>query len=91
MLNDHERETLKDIEEQLLADDPTLAHSFANAERSVFRRRMGYLAVIICGTVFGLLMFVAGSPGYALMFAALAGTAAYLRYRQTGLRQGRRP
>ena len=80
MLSDHERRTLREVENQLTAQDPEFTRSFVAAGQPstysvqwlyelpwwVYRVGIG-LAV-----AFGFLMVLAGSPWTAVVFAGLA-------------------
>lgn len=75
MLNDHERETLRDIQRQLFVDDPDLERSFRALEESSppTHRRLVYTAGIIIAALLAMVGLLAGSPGGALGFTVIAG------------------
>jgi Protein of unknown function (DUF3040) len=75
VLNDHERKTLREVERQLVVEDPEFIRSFATrAQRLERRHPEGELAKIflVAALLLGALMLMAGSPGGALAFAAVA-------------------
>jgi hypothetical protein len=76
VLNDHEQQTLREVERQFLVEDPEFARSFTTrAQRLKPRHLDGGLAkiAIVAAVLLGALMLVAGSPSGALAFAAGAG------------------
>ena len=73
MLNDHERETLREVERQFLVEDPEFTRSFATRAQRLERRHLdgGLVKIaIVAAVLLGALMLVAGSPGGAVAFAA---------------------
>ncbi len=82
MLSDHERETLQEIQRQLLVEDPGFARSFEVAEqRSPHdRRRRACTVSAVVALVLSLLMLVAGLLGTALVLAAGAALLAVARH-----------
>jgi hypothetical protein len=82
MLNDHERETLLDIERRLLVDDPAWIMAFDATDRRVSRQRTFELTFHIIALVFSValaaLMFAAHAPGPALFFATVTGVLIWL-------------
>jgi len=92
MLNDHERETLLEIERRLLVDDPAWIVAFDATDRRVSRRRTFELTVHIVAMVFSValtaLLLAAHAPGPALFFAAVTGVLIWLIRR---LRRNARP
>lgn len=70
MLNDHERETLREVERRLLADDPAFARAFRARQTHLrhhhSRRRGAIVAVVIAVLLAGLLLAL-GSFGGALI------------------------
>jgi hypothetical protein len=96
VLNDHERETLREVERQFLVEDPEFTRSFdARAQRLQRRHLDGGLVKIflVAAVLFGALMLLAGSPSGALAMAALAGLIWLARRRSNGTpsRPRRRP
>ena len=76
MLSDHERMTLREIERQILAEDPEFTRSFDMGVQRPHRERRDGVSVkiaIMAAVLLGALMLVAGSPSGALAFAAVAG------------------
>ena len=93
MLNDQEREMLREVQRQLVLSDPRFARSFdaLDARHSSCSfpwaytiPGLAYTTVMILAVVLGLLMLVAGAPGTALAFAALAATTRAVRRHQYG-------
>jgi Flp pilus assembly protein TadB len=89
MLSDQERTALRDIEARVLAEDPSWARAFDVTAARVARRRAHesafHLVAVVVWTVMAALMVVAGAPGPAVFFAALAGLSAWM------IRRLRRP
>lgn len=83
MLSDHERETLQEIQRQLLVEDPDFARSFEVAgQRSPHRcHRRACTAGVVLALVLSVLMLVAGLSGSALVLAAGAALIAVARHR----------
>ncbi|MEO3789484.1 DUF3040 domain-containing protein [Nonomuraea sp. B10E15] len=85
MLDDHERETLRDIQRRLRVDDPDFAKSFGTGTRRLRRAaatdlsRRAYTAMLVVSSGFGVILLLAGSPFLALLFAALAVWVWYAR------------
>ena len=76
MLSEHEREVLGEVERQLLAEDPEFTRSFATSARRLQPARSDHdlIKLAAAGTVLlAALVLVAGWPGGALAFAAVAG------------------
>ena len=92
MLSNHERKALREIQRQLVIDDPEFERSFraAAVPPPPDHRRLIYTIVIILAALLAVLMVLAGSPGGSLAFAAIAGLAWYARHRRavTNQRQG---
>ena len=87
MLNDHERKTLREVEHQLLVEDPEFTRSFATRAQRLERRHLdgGLVKIaILAAVLLGALMLVAGSPSGALAFAAVAGLTWLTRRRWNG-------
>lgn len=82
MLNDHERETLLDIERRLLVDDPAWIMAFDATDRRMSRQRTFELTFHIIALVFSValaaLMFAAHAPGPALFFTTVTGVLIWL-------------
>lgn len=88
MLSDREQQTLRNVERQLMAEDPRLARSFDDVGRqgSTFVVRWAYTmprwvytTAIGAAIALAVLMLAARDPGPALVFAALAAGAMVLR------------
>jgi hypothetical protein len=76
VLSDHERETLRAVERQFLAEDPEFARSFdmrARDLRGGHRVSVSLQIGIVATVLLGALMLVAGSPVGALAFATATG------------------
>ena len=82
MLSDPERETLDEIERQILAEDPDLARSFQTVKPSdpYDWHWMAYTAAIHAVLAVGMILFLMGSVAGALGFATLAGGVALARH-----------
>jgi hypothetical protein len=75
VLNDHERKTLRDIQQQLSVDDPDFERSFQAFETPApqMYRRLIYAAGIVIAALLAVVGLLAGSAGGALLFAVIAG------------------
>ena len=76
MLSDHERETLREVERQFLAEDPEFARSFDTRARDLggeHRVSVSLQIGIVAAVLLVALMLVAGSPAGALAFATATG------------------
>jgi hypothetical protein len=75
VLNDHERKALREVEHQLMADDPEFTRAFearqARLQRHIGRRAVGI--VVAAGMLIAALMLIAGSFAGALAVAATTG------------------
>jgi len=96
VLSDHERETLREVERQLLVEDPDFTRSFATRAQRLERRHLdgGLVKIaIVAAVLLGALMLVAGSPSGALAFAAVTGLIWLARRHSNGTpgRSRRRP
>jgi len=82
MLNDHERETLLDIERRLRVDDPDWILAFDATDQRVSRQRTFELTFHIIAMVFSValaaLMIAAHAPGPALFFTTVTGVLIWL-------------
>jgi hypothetical protein len=75
VLNEHERKTLREVEHQLMADDPEFTRAF-EARQARLRRHPGQRAVgivVVAGMLIAALMLIAGSSAGALAVAATTG------------------
>ena len=96
MLNDHERKTLREVERQFQVEDPEFTRSFDTRAQRLRRRHLDgawFQISIVAALLLGALMLVAGLPGAALAFAAVAGLTWLTRRRWNGApdRSMRRP
>ena len=75
MLSDGERETLREIERGLSADDPDFERSFRADPASAppAWRRSVYTLSIVVAAVLGTVLLLVGSLGGALAFTVAAG------------------
>jgi hypothetical protein len=76
VLDDHERETLSEIQRRLLGEDPKFAQSFDADARHLRRAapdlsRRTYTTMLVITSGFGVTLLLAGSPFIALLFAVL--------------------
>ncbi|WP_433782687.1 DUF3040 domain-containing protein [Actinomycetospora sp. CA-101289] len=82
MLSDQERIALRDIEARMVADDPSWARAFDVTAARVARQRAHetafHVVAAVVWTAMAVLMVVAGAPGPAVFFAALAGLSAWM-------------
>lgn len=85
MLNDRERDTLREVERRLLDEDPEFARAFnARAQRLPHpASRLGIKIFLIAGLLLSALVLVAGSLGGAVAFAAATGLV-WLAWRWAG-------
>jgi hypothetical protein len=91
MLSDRERETLREVQNRFVTEDPRFAASF-NAVRpgassysvqwAYTLPSWAYTTAMIVAVVLGVLMLMAGAPGSALVFAVLATAISLLRRRR---------
>jgi hypothetical protein len=96
VLNDHEREILREVERQFLVEDPEFARSFATRAQRLQRRHLdgGLVKIfLVAAVLLSALMLVAGSPSGALAFAAVTALIWLTRRRSntTPGRSARRP
>jgi Protein of unknown function (DUF3040) len=75
VLSDHERETLREVERQLMVEDPEFACSFEAGQTRLSRHphRPGVRIALVGAALFTALMLVAGSLVGALVFAFVTG------------------
>jgi hypothetical protein len=75
VLNDHERKTLREVEQQLMAEDPEFARSFEARQARLSRhlRGLGVRIGVVVAALLAALMLVNGSLVGALVFAVTAG------------------
>jgi hypothetical protein len=76
VLNDHEREALREVERRLLSEDPDFAESFTARAQHLSdpsRAGVGIKAFLVAGLVVSALMLVIGSLGGAAAFATGTG------------------
>lgn len=83
MLSDREQKALREVERQLMFEDPELARSFEVAEKSAAQRasrsRRTYTVWIVLTVALSVLTLAAGLPGTALVLATSAGLIALAR------------
>lgn len=98
MLSDRERQMLDEVQRRFVTEDPRFAASFdrVGPGASSYSVRWAYTlpswaytTAMFVAAAFGVLMLIAGAPGTALAFAALATAISLLRRRrdQTGRRE----
>lgn len=92
MLNDHERETLRDIQRQLFVDDPDFERSFHALGEPPPRthHRLVYTAGIVIAALLAMVGLLAGSPGGALAFTVIAGLVWWAQHHHDGASQRKR-
>ena len=75
MLSDQERERLREVERQLMAEDPGFPRSFDARAQRLDRKRMGISAriAIVVALLLSALMLVAGSLEGALAIVGATG------------------
>jgi hypothetical protein len=75
VLSDHERKTLREVEQQLMAEDPEFTRSFEAGQAGLSRhpRRLAVRIGVVVGALLAALMLVTGSLVGALVFAVAAG------------------
>ncbi|MEU8398327.1 DUF3040 domain-containing protein [Nonomuraea sp. NPDC048892] len=85
MLDDYEREALREIQRQLLVEDPDFAKSFSTDAQRLHRAatpdlsRQAYTVMRVFSSAFVVILLLAGSPFLALLFAALTMWIWYAR------------
>ncbi|MEU4234442.1 DUF3040 domain-containing protein [Nonomuraea sp. NPDC026600] len=85
MLDDYEREALREIQRRLLVEDPEFAQAFDTDARCLHRAsapdlsRRAYTVMLVFSSGFGVILLLAGSPFIALLFAALTMWVWYAR------------
>ncbi|MEV1245475.1 DUF3040 domain-containing protein [Nonomuraea sp. NPDC050022] len=95
MLDDYEREALREIQRRLLVEDPEFAQSFDTDARCLRRAaapdlsRRAYTVMLVFSSVFGVILLLAGSPFIALLFAALTMWVCYARAHRRESSRGR--
>jgi hypothetical protein len=86
VLSDHERETLREIQRQLIVDDPTLEQTFRALEKPIpapaTRCQRIYTLIIVVATLLAVVLLLIGSAGGALAFATIAGSVWLARHFQ---------
>jgi O-antigen ligase len=75
VLSDHERKTLREVECQLMAEDPEFARSFEAGQARLSRhpRRLGVRIGVVVAALLTALLLVTWSLAGALVFAVTAG------------------
>ncbi len=91
MLNDRERETLREVQRQFVTDDPDFARTFEAVGRPDSHYSLQwmygmpewvYTTALVVAVAVGVLMLLVQSPGTALGFGALATMIAMVRNRR---------
>lgn len=82
MLSDHERHALREIQRQLVIDDPDFERSFRALETATppTPRRWVWTVVIVIAALLATIMLLAGSPGGALIVTLVAGSVWLIRH-----------
>lgn len=71
MLNEHEKESLREIQQVLAEDDPSFADRFTAWSGKRFAKRIRPVPVaVIALLLLTVLMIILGLPGQAFLFAA---------------------
>jgi Protein of unknown function (DUF3040) len=72
VLDDNERETLREVERRLLAEDPEFVNEFQTHQSHLQRRthRRGAAVAIVIALLIAGLMLAAGSVGGAVLWAS---------------------
>lgn len=75
MLSDHEMKRLRELERQLLDDDPEFPRSFDTRARRLGRHQIGLpaMSAIAVMMVLAVFLVVAGAPGAALGLVTVTG------------------
>ncbi|MGH3985537.1 MAG: DUF3040 domain-containing protein [Pseudonocardiaceae bacterium] len=79
MLSDHERKTLRDVERQLMFEDPEFARSFDAHEQHLPRghhrlaAKIAIVVAVLLSALLSALLLVTGLLSGALTFAAVTG------------------
>jgi hypothetical protein len=75
VLNDHERKTLREVEQQFMAEDPEFTRAFEARQTRLSRRphRLSATIAIVVATLLTAQMLVTGSLAGALAFATVTG------------------
>jgi hypothetical protein len=98
MLSDRERAALDEVQRRFVTEDPRFAESFNRVRSGASSCTVhwvytlpswAYTTAVIVAPASGVVMLIAGAPGSALVFAALATAISLLRRRrdQTGQRE----
>ena len=88
MLSDREMETLREVQRQLVAEDPDFARSFEAVGRPDSHYSLHwvpgwvYTTALVVAVALGVLMLLVHAPGTALGFGALATMIAAVRSRR---------
>jgi ferric-dicitrate binding protein FerR (iron transport regulator) len=75
VLSDHERKTLREVERQLMAEDPDFTRAFEARQTRLSRRphRLGATLAVVVAALLTVFLLVAGTVGGALVFATTTG------------------
>jgi DUF3040 family protein len=91
MLNDRERETLREVQHRFVTEDPRFAASFEGVGRGASSFSVqwaytlpswAYTIAMSVAVALGVFTLMVGAPGSALLFAALATAISLLRRRR---------
>jgi hypothetical protein len=90
VLNEHERETLREIQRHLVVEDPAFEEPFRAFDIGTPRARYRwvYTTLVVITAVLAPIVLVAGSPGGAFAFAVIAGTLWWTRHLEDVDRRG---
>ncbi|MBC3191127.1 DUF3040 domain-containing protein [Pseudonocardia sp. C8] len=91
MLNDRERKTLHDLEQQLVQDDPGFQRRFETRARELGRPGLVTVLGLVLLVVVVLFLLLAGAVGGALVLAAAGGWAWWMMRGRSRPASGGRP
>lgn len=88
MLSDHERKTLREIQRQMVVDDPDFERSFRTLAASPpdptaippAQLRWAYTVVTVIAIFLATVSLLAGSVGGTLAFSVIAGSVWFAQY-----------
>lgn len=86
MLSDYERKTLREIQRQLLVEDPNFERSFRAIEAPASRshRERAYTAGIVIAALLAVVGLLVGSPGGVLAFSLIAVSVWFAKHHRDG-------
>lgn len=84
MLSDHERKALREIQRQLLVEDPNFERSFRAIEAPTSRshRELAYPAGIVIAALLAVVGLLVGSPGAVVAFSVIAVLVWFAKHRR---------